>query len=197
MQTQRNYRVSIVECPDGWEPNSLDDSPGGLRCIEDIGSHDAIEEALEQVIAFNRGEIDDGPKRWAVVFEPPVRGRSHYRVCTPLTYRLVHIHWPEGWQPESPLDVPTCSWRDQSDTSGEYGFDEAIEAARSLNEAHLLEPSFERWTMVVAIECEPLHTSIYCDHLGTETSTTVRRLHVVRPNTGSRDKLFTTVRSSH
>lgn len=190
------YRVSVVELPPEWEPASFDDSPGDLRCVEDIGRHDTIEAALAQVIEFNRENAEVGTPRWAVAFEAPSRGRSAYRVCTPLSYRLVHIHWPEGWEPKSPLDVPDCAWRDQSDTSMEYEFDAAVEAVRSLNEAHMLEPSCERWTLLVAIECEPLHTSTFCDYLGTETSLTVRRLHVIRPSENSGpNRLFTTVRT--
>lgn len=192
-----NYRVSIIEFPAHWEPVTLDDSPDDLRCVEDIGRHETIESALSQVVEFNREATEVGSPRWAVVFEAPSRGRANFRVCTPLTYRLVHIQWPEGWTPSSPLDVPDSAWHNQSDATVEYGFDEAVDAVRSMNEAHMLEPACQRWTLLVAIECEPLYTSTYCDHLGTETSMSVRRLHVVKPTNGSAISFrrFTTVRT--
>lgn len=192
--TQGGYRVSLVQYPDGWEPVSLDDSPDGLRCTEDIGVHDTLEDALEQVLDFNMESIEGDRSKWAVIFETPVRGRQNFRVCTPLTYRIIHIHWPEGWAPNSPVDVPDCEWHDQSDTNAEFTFDEALDTLKSLNEVHLMEPSSERWSIMVAVECEPVHTSMYCDHLGTETSMTVRRLHIVRPvDSSSGHRLFDTL----
>ncbi len=194
--SQGSFRVSLVEFPEDWEPGSLDDSPDGLRCTEDIGHHDLLEDALEQSLDFNEQSIHGDRSKWAVIFETPVRGRLNFRVCTPLSYRIVHVHWPQEWTPESPLDVPDCAWRDQSDSNAEFTFDEGLDALKSLNEAHLMEPSCERWSIMVAVECEPVHTSMYCDHLGTETTMTVRRLHVIRPvesNEGHR--LFETIPS--
>ncbi len=193
--SQGGYRVSVVLRPDGWEAASLDDSPDELRCLDDIGTHDKLEDAVEQVLDFNRQAVSEGSEHWAVAFETPPRGRSSFRVCTPLTYRLVHVHWPDGWEPKEPLDVPPSAWREQSDTQQEFSFDEALDALRSLNEAHMAEPTSQRWSIMVAVECEPLHTSTYCDHLGTETSISVRRLHVVRPlGDGDSHRLFQTVR---
>ncbi len=192
--SQGGYRVSLVQFPEGWDPGSLDDSPDGLRCTEDIGHHDFLEDALEQVLEFNEQAVEGDRTKWAVIFESPVRGRSNFRVCTPLSYRIVHIHWPQGWTPESPLDVPNCEWHDQSDSNTEFTFDEGLEALTSLNEAHLMEPSCERWSIMVVVECEPVHTSMYCDHLGTETSMTVRRLHVIRPaDSNQGHRLFATL----
>lgn len=188
--SQGGYRVSLVQFPENWEPASLDDSPDGLRCIDDLSSYDLLEDALEQVLDFNRESIEGDRSKWAVIFETPVRGRLNFRVCTPLSYRIVHIHWPDGWTPESPFDVPDCQWHDQSDSNTEFAFDEGIEALRSLNEAHLMEPNSGRWSIMVAVECEPVHTSLYCDHLGTETSMTVRRLHMIKPIDDAGHRLF-------
>jgi len=193
--SQAGYRVSLVQFPEDWEPGSLDDSPDGLRCTEDIGQHVLLEDALEQALDFNELSVEGERSKWAVIFESPVRGRLNFRVCTPLSYRIVHIHWPEGWSPQSPFEIPDCTWRDQSDSSNEFTFDEAFDALKSLNEAHLMEPSCERWSIMLAIECEPIHTSMYCDHLGTETTMTVRRLHVIRPVADSNQghRLFATM----
>jgi len=193
--SQSGFRVSLVQFPDDWEPGSLDDSPDGLRCTDDLATYDLLEDALEQTLDFNRESIEGERSKWAVIFETPVRGRLNFRVCTPLSYRIVHVHWPEGWKPESPFDVPDCEWQDHSESSAEFSFDEAVEALRSLNEAHRMEPSSERWSIMVAVECEPVHTSVYSDHLGTETSMTVRRLHVVKPIDASGHRLFETIAS--
>jgi len=70
--SQGSFRVSLVEFPEDWEPGSLDDSPDGLRCTEDIGHHDLLEDALEQSLDFNEQSIHGDRSKWAVIFETPV-----------------------------------------------------------------------------------------------------------------------------
>ena len=64
---------------------------------------------------MEHNESDDARHRgrWAVVVEPGSTGRvwPAARLCTPLTYKVTAIWWPDGWEPDSPLDVPNCVWQ--------------------------------------------------------------------------------------
>jgi hypothetical protein len=183
------YQVSTIARPPGWLPVSPDDVPPQPgKPLEVLSEHETVFAAVLRAVEHNEAEQRKEDQRWAVVVEPGSFGQTwrHARLCTPLTYKVAGIWWPEGWQPASPLDVPNCVWRAQSDLDEQrFTYPRAVATVSALNQQSLDRAS-PLWYVVVAVENEPISQTICYDPAGTETTVQVRRLHVVRPEAGGR-----------
>jgi hypothetical protein len=156
--------------------------------LEVLGEHDGLFVAVQAAIAYNQSDQRQHDNRWAVVVEPGSLGQTwrNARLCTPLAYKVAGIWWPDGWEPQSPLDVPNCVWRTQGEvTDQRLAYPQAVAMIRGLNQQSLdrLSPI---WYVVVAVENEPISQTVSYDPAGTETTVQVRRLHVTRPDEGGR-----------
>jgi len=123
-----------------------------------------------------------------VVVEPGSIGRiwPAARLCTPISYVVTAIWWPDGWEPHSALDVPNCVWQTQGRAGGEwFSYPEAEATVMALNRQCMDHPG-RTWHVVVAVESEPVSRTVSYDPVGTETMTEVRRIHVIRPDQGGR-----------
>jgi hypothetical protein len=184
-----SYQVALISRPEGWEPNSPDDvPPEAPRPGAVLAEHDELFAAVQEAIAYNREPQRAGDDRWAVVVEPGSVGRrwSAARLCTPVTYKVTVIWRPDGWEPDSPLDVPNCAWRTQSEVLAEaMTYQQAADTVRALNRQNIDQAS-PTWYVLIAVENEPVSQSVSYDPAGTETTVLTRRLHVVRPEEGGR-----------
>ncbi len=183
------YQVASVARPKNWKPLSADDVPIELKGpVEVIFDSDDLFEAVEKAIGHNEGEESRQRMRWAVVVEPGSLGRvwPAARLCTPLTYKVTAIWWPDGWTPHSPLDVPNCVWQAQGKVGGQWmTYADAEATARALNQQCIDSPGTS-WYVVVAVENEAVSQSVAYDPSGTETTVEVRKMHVIRPKAGGR-----------
>jgi hypothetical protein len=181
------YQVAIIARPVDWKPECPDDVPLELSGpVEVLAESDDLFEAVDRAVQHNESDEALAANRWAVVIEPGVHGR-HWpaaRLCTPITYKVTSIWWPEGWEPDTPLDVPNCVWQAQGKSGGEwYEYPRAEAAVRALNRQCLDQPG-TIWYVVMAVENEAVAQTISYDPTGTETTTEVRRMHVIRPASG-------------
>ena len=183
------YQVAIVRRPAGWEPKSPGDVPPGMepprRMLPEVES---VFDAVRQALAFNEREGRESDGHWAVVIDRETAGRllAEGRVCTPIGYKVTPIWWPEGWEPTSPYDVPNCVFKaagGSARSAASYG--EAEASVVALNRQCVDCPG-STWYVVVAVENEPVSTSVAFDAGGTETTVETRRLHVLRPEQGTR-----------
>ena len=178
------YQVSLIERPQDWEPGGLDDvppQPGPL--LDVLAETDELFPAVRQAIRYNQKAGQQETGRWAVVVEPGSLGRvwRAARLCTPVSYKVTAIWWPQGWEPESPMDVPHCVWKAQGDIGREQlSYRRALATVRSLNRQCMTQAA-STWYVLMAVENEPVSHTISCDPAGAETTVEVRRLHVVRP----------------
>jgi len=183
------YQVALIARPDGWTPATPDDVPAQpAALLEAVAEEDGLFAAVRRAIEHNQQAERAGGDRWAVVVEPGVLGRTwrSARLCTPLSYKVTAIWWPDGWEPSTPFDVPNCVWRAQGDIEREQmTYRRALATVRSLNR-QALDKAGPLWYVVVAVENEPVSKTVSYDPAGTETSVEVRRLHVVRCEQGSR-----------
>lgn len=183
------YQVSVIQRSQGWQPASPDDVPAAAaKPLEVLSDHEDLFPAVREAIQYNQDESRKKDDRWAVVVQPGNLGRMwrNARLCTPLAYKVAGIWWPDGWEPQSPLDVPNCVWRTQGEvTEQRLTYPQAIAMIQGLNQQSLdrLSPI---WYVVVAVENEPISQTVSYDPAGTETTVQVRRLHVVRPEEGGR-----------
>lgn len=183
------YQVSLVERPKGWEPGGLDDvppKPGPL--LELLAEEEELFPAVRTAIQYNEKPNEERGNRWAVVVEPGSLGRTWRgaRLCTPVTYKVTAIWWPQGWEPQSALDVPNCVWKAQGDLGREQlTYRRALATVRGLNRQSMTQAA-SMWYVVMAVENEPVSHTISYDPAGAETTVEVRRLHVVRPEPAGR-----------
>lgn len=108
------YQVAVIRWPEKWKPECADDVPLELKGpVEVLTESDDLFEAVDRTMEHNESDEAQRRGRWAVVVEPGSVGRiwPAARVCTPITYKVTSIWWPEGWEPKSPLDVPNCVWQ--------------------------------------------------------------------------------------
>ena len=179
------YQVAIVDRPKDWRPEGWDDVPGQpAGPVEVLAESEDLFAALERARGHNEGS--DAGRRWAVVIQRAVAGRlwPGARLCTPVRYRVMAIEWPDGWEPDSPLDVPNCVWQAREPTGEplrDYGSAEA--AMLGLNRQCMDHPG-TTWHVVIAVENEPLSRSVSYEPDGTEITAEVRRIHVIRPAQG-------------
>jgi len=183
------YQVAIIHRPENWKPECPDDVP--LEWNGPVGmllESDDLFTAVDRAAEHNESDEARRRGRWAVVVEPGSAGRvwPAARLCTPLTYKVTAIWWPDGWEPQSPLDVPNCVWQTRERIEGRWlSYTEAETVAFGLNRQCIDHPG-TTWYAVVAIENEPLSRSVSYDPSGVETTTEVRRMHVIRPTQGGR-----------
>ena len=181
------YQVAIVKRPKGWEPECLDDTPLELEGPLEIRSeNDDLFATVREAIAFNQQPESEAAQRWAVVVEPGCLGRiwPAARVCTPINYKVTAIWWPEGWEPNSPLDVPNCIWHTQGRVGNEWmTYDQAEKTIAALNRQCIDSPG-TTWHVIVGVENESVSKTVSYDPTGTETTVEVRRIHVIRPEKG-------------
>jgi hypothetical protein len=182
------YQVVAVPRPQGWLPARPDDVPPQPdKPLEVLAEADDLLAAVRQAIEHNQ-DPRRAEGRWAVVVEPGSRGRTWpaARLCTPIVYKVTAIWWPEGWEPDSPLDVPNCVWQAQGRPAEKaMSYPEAEAAIRGLNRQCMSQPG-TTWYVVVAVENEPVSQTVSYDSAGTETTVEIRRLHVIRPEQGGR-----------
>lgn len=181
------YRVAVVERPAGWQPQGLDEAPpqftGQTTASETGDLFVAVRQAVEQNQARQPGD-----RHWTIVIEAHSRGRllKSGRLCTPITYKVAAVWRPEGWEPTSPLDVPNCLWQAQGESAAEaLPYAQAVQTIRSLNQQSM-DWAGPMWYVLLAVEHEPVAETVAYDPAGTETTTRVRRLHVVCPESGTR-----------
>jgi hypothetical protein len=181
------YQVAIINRPANWKPESADDVP--LELSGPVGILNESEDLFEAVSrAMEHNESDEAQRRnrWAVVVEPGSIGRiwPAARLCTPITYRVAPIWWPEGWEPHSPLDVPNCVWQAHQRQGGQwYSYSQAEAIVLGLNRQCIDHPG-ATWHVIVAVESEPIARTVSYDSAGTETVTETRQIHVIRPEQG-------------
>jgi hypothetical protein len=179
------YQVAIINRPADWTPECADDVPLELRGpVEVLCESDDLFETVSRAMEHN--ESDATQRRWAVVVEPGSTGRAwpNARLCTPITYKVAPIWWPDGWEPTSPLDVPNCVWQAQGPSGGQWiSYPQAEATALGLNRQCMDHPG-TTWHVVVAVENEAVSRIVSLDPTGTETTVEVRRMHVIRPEQG-------------
>jgi hypothetical protein len=183
------YQAAIISRPSNWEPACSDDVPLELDGpVAVLGQWDDLFEAVNRAIEHNESEEALRRGRWAVVVEPGSLGRvwPAARLCTPLSFKVTSIWWPDGWEPKTPLDVPNCVWQSQGQQAGEWlSYQQAEATVRGLNQQCLDNPS-TIWYVIMAVENEAISQTISYDASGTETTVEVRRIHVIRPKEGGR-----------
>ena len=181
------YQVAVIRRPEGFVPAQLDDAPATLGDpLSVLAEADDLFEAVGRAIEHNRSDETREAGRWAVVVEPGSLGRiwPAARLCTPITYKVTAIWWPEGWEPASPLDVPHCVWRAQGEADRQpLSLRRALATVRGLNRQCMAQPS-STWYVVVAVENEPVSRTVSFDAAGMETRVEVRRMHAIRPEQG-------------
>lgn len=181
------YQVATINRPQDWQPETLDDVP--LEFKGPVGvlvESDDLFEAVSRAIEHNEGEDAKQKNRWAVVVEPSGNGRiwPAARICTPITYKVTAIWWPDGWEPHSPLDVPNCVWEAQQQRGGpSLSYPQAEATVLGLNRQCMDRPG-ATWHVITAVENEPVSRMLSYDASGTETTVEVRRMHVIRPEQG-------------
>jgi len=181
------YQVSIIERPEGWVPASPEDVPVNPgKPLEVLNEADELFVAVREAVEYNDRARQTDAARWAVVVEPGTLGKTwrNARLCTPLSYKVVAIWWPGGWEPKSPLDVPNCIWKGQGETAEQQlTYQQAVAAVRGLNQQAMNHAGM-MWYVIVAVENEPVSQTVSYEASGTETTVEVRRLHVIRPEEG-------------
>ncbi|MDY0167957.1 MAG: hypothetical protein RBS80_15520 [Thermoguttaceae bacterium] len=182
------YQVVLVPKPPGWQPAGLDAVPPTIsEPVELLETVSDLFCAVARAIEHNGQATGADAKRWAVVVDPDCPGCVHpcARLCTPLRYLVSVIWWPEGWEPNGPLDVPNCVWQAEArpaDVALDYPKAEAI--VHALNRQCMDSPG-AAWHVVAAVENEPVSRTVSYDASGTESTAEVHRMHVIRPERGS------------
>jgi len=186
------YEIATIPHPETWQATRIDDvpptvSPEPVQERETIGETESLEAALRLLTEWNEKPATARDNRWAVLVEPGIPGQrwDDARLCTPITYRVMSIWWPEGWAPQHPSDVPNCAWkaRDPQTDPGSgriLTHAEATAAVRGLNQ-QVIDQAGEQWYVVTAAENEPVSQTILRTPSGTETITEVQRLYVLHP----------------
>ncbi len=181
------YQVAVIRRPEKWNPECLDDVPLQLQGPVDLlAESENLFEAVDWTMAHNESDEAKQRGRWAVVVEPGGTGRiwPAARVCTPIAYRIAALWWPDGWEPQSPLDVPHCAWQARQNAGAAcLGYPEAEATVLALNRQCMDHPGAV-WHVVMAIENEAVSRTTSYDSVGTETTVEVRRMHVVHPASG-------------
>jgi len=181
------YQVAIVKRSEGFSPAALDEVPAELgHPLEIAAEADDLFVAVRQAVDYNRQSVQQGRNRWAVVVEPGSLGR-HWpgaRLCTPISYKVTAIWWPEGWEPNTPVDVPSCLWQAQSrNEQPPMSHEQAEATVRGLNRQCMDSPG-TNWYVLIGVENESISRSISYDPAGIETTVEVRRMHVILPEGG-------------
>lgn len=183
------YQVVTIVRPGGWEPESPDDVPvhveGPLAVLAESEDFFA---AVRQAIEHNERADAETGGRWAAVIEPGTVGRvlPAARLCTPIAYNVTAIAWPEGWEPDAPLDVPNCVWHSREQLGQQwFSYEQAVATVGALNRQCMDRPG-TTWYVVAAAENEAVSRTVSHDPAGDETTIELRRIHVLRPVRGGR-----------
>lgn len=191
------YRVVVIRRPASWRPERPDDAPPeaarwlpGSEVLFESGD---LFRAVQRAVDHNELVMSQGTERWAVVVDvaDDTKGDNTpaMRVCTPIDYAVAAIWWPEGWEPTAPWDVPKCVLP----AHGQAGSREPLRPRPSYATVSATMLALNRqcmaqagaaWYVVVAVESQSLGRTVAWDPAGTQTTTEVRRLHVVRPERG-------------
>lgn len=181
------YEVWAVARPEGWKAASLDDVPPQPgQPLGVVAEAEALLPAVRRAMDENKAKRDEVSAPWAVVVERGCPGRvwRNARLSTPLGYRVAAGWWPTGWEPRSPLDVPSCLWRAQGETDpAPLSYEQALAVVRGLNRQSM-DHAGPLWYVLMAVENEPISQTVSYDPSGIETTVQVRRLHVIRPDGG-------------
>ncbi len=181
------YQVAIIDRPANWKPETVDDVP--LEFHGSVGvlmESDDLFEAVARAMEHNESPDAQTCNRWAIVVEPGSIGSRwpSARLCTPITYKATAIWWPDGWEPDSPLDVPNCVWQAHGRSGEECsGYPQAEATVLALNRQSMEHPG-KTWHVIVAVENEAISRIVSYDPAGTETTMEVRCMHVIRPEKG-------------
>jgi hypothetical protein len=183
------YRVIVIRQPEGWQPRSADDAPPVIQGpVKLIGQSEQLFEAVRRAIYFNQKPRRRPGRRWAVVVDPETTGRAWpaARLVTPITYKVLPIWWPEGWEPESPQDVPNCLFQaKQTAAEPAVSYQQAENTVLALNRQAMNWPG-STWYVVAAVENEPVAVTVSVDPQGLETTAQSRRMHIVRSQRGGK-----------
>jgi len=183
------YQVALIQRPDQWQPTRPDDVPawpGSPQAV--LSETDDLFAAVRQAVEHNQGPAPQGGQPWAVVVDPGTCGRTWMsgRLCTPISYKVITIWWPEGWEPTTPLDVPNCLWHARKETEeSSLSYAQALATVQALNR-QCMDAASATWYVVAAVENEPLEQTVSYDSAGAEVKVEVRRLHVIRPEQGGK-----------
>jgi hypothetical protein len=181
------YQVTIFQRPENWRPESPDDVPLDLiGPVAVLDESDDLFVAVGRAIEYNESAESPSQQRWAVVVESGTVGRiwPMGRLCTPITYQVTPIWWPDGWEPRTPLDVPNCAWQAPDSVESEWlSYSQAEAVVLSLNRQCMNEPG-RTWYIVVATENEPVSRTVSYDAAGMETVVEVRPRHTMHPTKG-------------
>ena len=181
------YQVAVIDRPDNWTPEAADDVPLEFRgSVAVLSEPDDLFEAVSLAMEHNESDQARDAGRWAVVVEPNSVGRvwPAARLCTPIIYKVAAIWWPDGWEPDSPWDVPNCVWQAQGQGGGQWNSYPQAEAAMLALNRQCLDHPGTTWHVVVAVENEAVSRMVSYDPGGSETTVEVRRMHVIRPEQG-------------
>ncbi len=182
------YRVIVCLRPEGWQPRSADDAPPVIHSpVKSVGQSHDLFEAVHRAVYFNQRPRRT-ERRWAIVVDPDSAGRawSGGRLVTPLTYKVLPIWWPEGWEPDSPQDVPNCLFQaKQVSAESAADYQAAQNIVLALNRQAMNFPG-STWYVVAAVENEPVATTVSVDPQGLEIISQSRRIHIVRSQQGGK-----------
>ena len=66
-------------------------------------------------------------------------------------YRVTPIWWPDGWEPNGPLDIPKCVARAHEPSAAEpvMAYDQALATVRALNRQNMDRPG-ATWCVMTA-----------------------------------------------
>ena len=160
------YQVATVNRPSDWTPECADDVPVERSGpVEVLIESDDLFEAVSRAMEHNESDEAQRRGRWAVAVEPGSGGRRWpaARLCTPIVYKVTAIWWPDGWEPDSPWDVPNCVWQAQGQSGGQWlAYPQAEATVLSLNRQAMDHPG-TTWHVVVAVENEAVSRMVSYD----------------------------------
>ncbi|MGA2033049.1 MAG: hypothetical protein ABSG68_12385 [Thermoguttaceae bacterium] len=67
-------------------------------------------------------------------------------------FQVITVWWPDGWEPNDPLDVPNCMWQAGEQTAEEpMSLEQALATVRGLNRQNMAHPGAV-WHAVGVVE---------------------------------------------
>ena len=99
-------------------------------------------------------------------------------------YVVATVWWPDGWEPQTPLDVPKCVGLTGEQVSGDFlTYQQAVATVRGLNQQNIDHPG-ATWYVVAAVKGDsPSATVCRCCE-GTSATIEAGRLEVVESHSG-------------
>jgi hypothetical protein len=72
------------------------------------------------------------------------------------SYQVVSIWWPDGWEPQTPLDVPKCIRPlDPPASAATFTYQQAVASVSGLNRQNMAQPG-TGWHVVTADDAGPV-----------------------------------------